>query len=1156
MKTQLLLSSVLFLIISLLFIDVAIGQTPQKMSYQAVIRDAEDNLMRNAQIGIQITLLQESPDGAAIFIEAHQAETNVNGLLSLVIGEGDAVAGDLGAIDWSTGPYYIETGIDLNGGTDYSIYGTSELLSVPYAMFAAAGGQPGPQGPEGPPGVQGAPGTSVTIVGKLGSSADLPAEGNFGDGYLIDGELWVWTGDEWENVGNIQGPRGEKGDRGNPGTSVTIVGAVDHPEDLPNQGESGDGYLINGNLWVWVNSGWENVGNIQGPQGEKGERGTSIRILGELDSTDDFPETEPGEGFIIDGYLWIWTGNEWTNAGKIQGPKGEAGAVGPAGPAGPPGPQGEQGEDGTSVTILGSFDDPGDLPLSGELGDGYLIDGFLYVWNGNDWENVGNIQGPQGDEGPQGPIGMTGPEGPQGPQGDEGPQGPIGMAGPEGPQGPQGDEGPQGPIGMTGPEGPQGPQGDEGPQGPIGMAGPEGPQGPQGDEGPQGPIGMTGPEGPQGPQGDEGPQGPQGDEGPQGQQGDEGPQGPIGMTGPEGPQGPQGDEGPQGPIGMTGPEGPQGPQGDEGPQGPQGDEGPQGPIGMTGPEGPQGPQGDEGPQGPIGMTGPEGPQGPQGQQGDEGPQGPIGITGPEGPQGPEGPAGSSLWSENGDDIYYDEGKVGIGIDAPEALLHTEGMGTGEGNVLHVGSSKFPNPGDAPIEGAGTRMMWYPDAVAFRVGEVSGSEWDTDNIGSHSMAWNRNTEASGVHSTAWGQNTIASGRQATSWGLTSNASNMQATAWGRNTEASGTRSTAWGDGAEATGLNATAWGFESVASEPQATAWGQGAEASGEASTAWGIESEALAARSTAWGYQTVASALTSTAWGSVTQATGLFSTAWGSFADASGQNSTAWGFQTLAPSYLETSLGSFNTAYTPMGTSSWNGEDRLFVIGNGPDATGRNDALVLLKNGNLGIDLSAPEHRLAVAVTTSITPNGDGIALVNTGTNNFWNIHMSSDWLRFSANNSNVSYIHSQTGAYVETSDRRLKENIRTVESGVLEKLNQINVVNYNYKRDPSKQMTTGVIAQELEPLFPQFVHRESESSTLGVNYSGMSVIAIQAIQEQQEIIEKQEDQIQIQEKRMQEQEKRLQKQEEENSNQKRQLENMQDQLDQLKAMLEQKNRD
>jgi hypothetical protein len=123
------------------------------------------------------------------------------------------------------------------------------------------------------------------------------------------------------------------------------------------------------------------------------------------------------------------------------------------------GEKGDPGTDGTSVTILGSFDDPSELPLSGDLGDGYLIDGELWTWTGSEFENLGSIQGPPGDTGPAGPTGATGPAGPTGDTGPAGPAGATGPAGPTGdtgPAGPTGDTGPTGPAGATGPAGPAG----------------------------------------------------------------------------------------------------------------------------------------------------------------------------------------------------------------------------------------------------------------------------------------------------------------------------------------------------------------------------------------------------------------------------------------------------------------------------------------------------------------------------------------------------------------------------------------------------------------------------------------------------------------------------------------------------------------------------
>lgn len=115
----------------------------------------------------------------------------------------------------------------------------------------------------------------------------------------------------------------------------------------------------------------------------------------------------------------------------IQGPKGEQGIQGPKGdkgdrgPEGPKGDRGLQGEAGTGVTIKGSFSDESELPASGELGDAYMVNGSLYVWNGSSWENVGSIKGPKGEQGERGPEGPEGPKGDKGDKGDRGPEGPI-----------------------------------------------------------------------------------------------------------------------------------------------------------------------------------------------------------------------------------------------------------------------------------------------------------------------------------------------------------------------------------------------------------------------------------------------------------------------------------------------------------------------------------------------------------------------------------------------------------------------------------------------------------------------------------------------------------------------------------------------------------
>lgn len=146
--------------------------------------------------------------------------------------------------------------------------------------------------------------------------------------------------------------------------------------------------------------------------------------------------------------------------------------IGPQGPQGERGPQGPKGEDGKSVTIKGSKDSTSQLPQSNNtVGDGYIIDGNLHVWDGTQWNNVGKIQGPQGEQGPQGPKGDKGDTGAQGPQGETGPTGPKGDTGEQGPQGEKGDTGEAGPQGPEGPQGAKGEKGDTGAKGDTGTRG-------------------------------------------------------------------------------------------------------------------------------------------------------------------------------------------------------------------------------------------------------------------------------------------------------------------------------------------------------------------------------------------------------------------------------------------------------------------------------------------------------------------------------------------------------------------------------------------------------------------------------------------------------------------------------------------------------------
>lgn len=124
---------------SLLFLTATFtlfAQSPEKMSYQAIVRSQDNKLVKSSPIGLQIIVHQGTAIGTTHYQETHTATTNENGLVSLEIGTGTAQSGSFSTIAWENGPYFIEVKIDVTGGTTYSISGTTQLLSVPYALHA------------------------------------------------------------------------------------------------------------------------------------------------------------------------------------------------------------------------------------------------------------------------------------------------------------------------------------------------------------------------------------------------------------------------------------------------------------------------------------------------------------------------------------------------------------------------------------------------------------------------------------------------------------------------------------------------------------------------------------------------------------------------------------------------------------------------------------------------------------------------------------------------------------------------------------------------------------------------------------------------------------------------------------------------------------
>ncbi|MCR4737746.1 MAG: hypothetical protein K5846_06255, partial [Bacteroidales bacterium] len=130
------------IVLAILAMGSLMAQAPQKFTYQAVVRNTNNQLLPNTSVGMQLVILENGvgPQGNPIYAERHVATTNANGLVTLNIGEGNVILGNFSTINWRGGVFFLDIGIDPTGGSDYTIWSTQQLLSVPYALFANEAG--------------------------------------------------------------------------------------------------------------------------------------------------------------------------------------------------------------------------------------------------------------------------------------------------------------------------------------------------------------------------------------------------------------------------------------------------------------------------------------------------------------------------------------------------------------------------------------------------------------------------------------------------------------------------------------------------------------------------------------------------------------------------------------------------------------------------------------------------------------------------------------------------------------------------------------------------------------------------------------------------------------------------------------------------------
>jgi hypothetical protein len=244
------------------------AQAPQGVNYQAVIRNTNGTTVNNAAVGLRLNILQGSATGTVVYSESFSETTSNIGLVNVVLGQGNVLSGTFSSINWGAGPYFLEIAADANGGTNYTVMGAQQMMSVPYALYAENSGTPGPQGvtgPQGPAGVDGTDGQNGLSayevwlsLGNSGTEADfisslIGPQGATGlqgpagvDGTNgIDGqngmsayEVWLSqgnTGTEADYLTSITGPQGTPGSldawglNGNTGTTPTtnFIGTTD-----------------------------------------------------------------------------------------------------------------------------------------------------------------------------------------------------------------------------------------------------------------------------------------------------------------------------------------------------------------------------------------------------------------------------------------------------------------------------------------------------------------------------------------------------------------------------------------------------------------------------------------------------------------------------------------------------------------------------------------------------------------------------------------------------------------------------------------------------------------------------------------------------------------------------------------------------------------
>lgn len=442
--------------------------------------------------------------------------------------------------------------------------------------------------------------------------------------------------------------------------------------------------------------------------------------------------------------------------------------------------------------------------------------------------------------------------------------------------------------------------------------------------------------------------------------------------------------------------------------------------------------------------------------------------------------------------------VGIGTTTPQARLHVT-----DSNVLFTGHPSFlpPVPGNPPVSGPGSRLMWYADKAAFRVGRVNNNSWNKDSIGNYSFASGYNTKAKELGSTAMGYFSSATGTISTALGNFVNASGDYSVAMGNATYAIGDYSTASGNNSTASGLASVALGFNTFAS--------------GDYSIASGDNSIALGSHSVAMGKLGYAGGESSVALGYKNFAIGLRSVAMGDSCIASGNNSTAIGIKVLASGYLSTAFGANTTssglASTAMGSNTTASGGAATAMGRGTEASGFQSVAMGLTTTASGDNTTA----LGSYVSTNnlegslIIGDASTTTVLNSAVANSFRARFDGGYRFFTSSaaiTAESCLLSGGSNAWSTASDSRLKEKI-TIADGedFLQKIAAMKLGSWNYlSQNPLKQRHYGPMAQDFYAAFgkDEFGTIGNDTTINSADFDGVNLIAIQALEKRTQKIE------------------------------------------------------